>query len=111
MKPNAINSRIFNIPNREPIHPRARVDLNVVRDLYTPGGSAVDGMPDPSKYPDWFKNRTTTSSNSEWKYVPDYNKYPRDEPGICGGWDAPMFHNGQVMSRREYHQRLEAGQI
>ena len=111
MKPNSINSRPFNVHNRETARPPARVDLNVVKDLYTPGGSIVDGMPDPSKYPDWFKSRTTANNGSEWKFVPDYNKYPRDEPGICGGWDAPMFHNGQVMSRREYHQRLEAGQI
>lgn len=37
-------------------------------------------------------------------FVPDYNRYPKDKPGIMGGWDAPMFYNGRVMTRREYAQ-------
>jgi hypothetical protein len=63
----------------------------------------IIGLADPSKYPGYSGN-DLLGKDTQPHFVPDYNKYPRDKPGICGGWDAPMNHNGRVITRREYAQ-------
>ena len=72
------------------------------------------GMPDPRRYPDWTPGDRDprligSSARPEQDLVPDYNRYPRDKPGIMGGWDAPMFYDGRVMTRREYAQLHDLG--
>lgn len=80
---------------------------------WTPGDRdpRLIGMPDPAKYPDWKPGRhldEVIGMPDPAKY-PDYNRYPRNEPGTMGGWDSPMFHDGRVMTRREYAQLHDLG--
>jgi len=68
------------------------------------------GMPDPSKVPNYKPGRTLEEiQRPEQSIIPNYDKYLRDKPGIMGGWDAPMFYDGRVMSRREYAQLHDLG--
>ena len=79
---------------------------------WTPGDRdpRLIGMPDPSKYPNYKPGRTLDEvRRPEHSIIPNYDKYPRDKPGIMGGWDAPMFHDGRVMTRREFAQLSDLG--
>lgn len=81
---------------------------------WTPGDRdpRLIGMPDPSKYPDWkpgHRDPHIIGMPDPSKY-PDYNKERRDsDPNIMGGWDSPMFHNGRVITRREFAELSDLG--
>lgn len=94
-KPVVDGRRIIGMPD-----PSKYPDYNKDRDSKpSVDGRPIIGMPDPSKYPDYNKDRDSKPS-----FVPDYDTYPKNQPGIMGGWDSPMFHNGKVITRREYQQ-------
>ena len=99
---NPISSHAINLPAHTGRRPATGAHSEASPDRVT-----IMGMPDPSKYPDWKPGRRDPHIIG----MPDPAKYPNYNRDLtCGGWDAPMLHNGRVISRHEFAHRGDLGQ-